>query len=69
MRKDEMLRQVIIVDEEVGAILYRIRNEYKNMIFFSKLLLENGSICSDKYSNIPVMDYYNIWVFTQIDLT
>lgn len=55
-----MLRQVIIVDEEVGAILYRIRNEYKNMIFFSKLLLENGSICSDKYSNIPVMDYYNI---------
>lgn len=64
--KDEMLRQVVIVDEEVGAILNRIRNEYKYYILFSKLLYENDSICTDTFSDIPVIDYYIIRICIKI---
>lgn len=45
--KDEVLRQVIIMDEDLGAILFRIHNEFKNMIFILKCMYDKAVEAND----------------------
>ncbi|XP_022171924.1 33 kDa inner dynein arm light chain, axonemal-like [Myzus persicae] len=44
---DEVLRQVIIMDEDLGAILFRIHNEFKNMIFILKCMYDKAVEAND----------------------
>jgi len=45
--KDEVLRQVIIMDEDLGAILYRTHNEFKNMIFILKCMYDKAVVTNN----------------------
>lgn len=44
MKKDELLRQIIIEDEELGKIIYRIRNEFQTLIFTYKYMVERDPV-------------------------
>ncbi|KAF0752843.1 33 kDa inner dynein arm light chain, axonemal-like [Aphis craccivora] len=46
---DEILRQVILLDEDLGGLLYRIHNEFKNTIFILKCLLDKAVESSNLY--------------------
>ncbi|KAL4135404.1 hypothetical protein QTP88_007017 [Uroleucon formosanum] len=46
---DEVLRQVIIMDEDLGAILYRIHSEFKNMIFILKCMYDKAVVTNNLY--------------------
>ncbi|XP_060845243.1 putative inner dynein arm light chain, axonemal [Rhopalosiphum padi] len=46
---DEVLRQIIILDEDLGAILFRIHNEYKNTIFILKCMFDKAVFSQDMY--------------------
>ncbi|VVC28872.1 Axonemal dynein light chain [Cinara cedri] len=39
---DEILRQVILVDEDLGAVLYRVYREFRHVIFLYKHLVEKS---------------------------
>lgn len=44
MKKDELLRQIIIENEELGKIIHRIHNEFKNWILTLKYLVERDAV-------------------------
>jgi len=53
--KDEILRQVILLDEDLGGLLYRIHNEFKNTIFILKCLLDKAVESSNLYPDSEVI--------------
>lgn len=44
MKKDELLRQIVIEHEELGKIIYRIHKEFKKWILMLKYLVERGAV-------------------------
>lgn len=46
-KKDEVLRQVVILDEDLGGILYRIQHEYKNMIYILKCMFDKAVVSNN----------------------
>ncbi|XP_025196711.1 33 kDa inner dynein arm light chain, axonemal-like [Melanaphis sacchari] len=46
---DEILRQVVILDEDLGAVLYRIQKEFKNTIFILKYMLDKAVMFNNLY--------------------
>lgn len=56
--KDEVLRQVVVADEDLGSILYRVRNEFKRVILTYKIMYEKATIHINKHLDLMVITQF-----------
>lgn len=43
MKKDELLRQIIIENEDLGKIIYRIHKEFQNLVWTLKYIVDKSA--------------------------